>query len=512
MRAIAVRLAESAAGGLLLASMLAAPSCTGHRSEGTSGDARQKDAGIRHATPNVILISIDTLRADRLGAYGYDAHAVSPRIDALAADGILFENAITTAPWTTPAHMSLLTSLQPTSHGVITPFAELREGLKGGGRFRRLPDSRTTLAEVLKNAGYATAAFTGGVTLDPRIGFDQGFDLYDTSMQKLDSSSVPRLERWIAESGGRPFFLFWHTFEVHAPYLQTTYLGDALPPDATRRVKEALARRARLFEEKRAPGYGLKKTLIEQGAFTRAVCDALYMGGVHSVDGWVGELLDGLRRAGLYDQTLVVLTSDHGEELGQRSESQIYDGHGHTLYEELVRIPLIVKLPGSRHGGTRVRGVVSLLDVMPTILDVLGLRPRHDEMQGVSLRPRWEDPARAEAEAAFAEALGVPAEKKCLRTGRYKYIVSIDPASVRRFGRSHVPKRPSAVELYDLERDPKERDNLLASPAGGDSTSPLVARLDEDLRAFASRKPGQTEAVDLPRETIEGLKELGYIQ
>ena len=205
-------------------------SCGPGRPERAAAGRGSGDPAAPGGPPNLILISIDTLRADRLNAYGYDLRTVSPHIDALAADGILFENAITTSPWTTPAHVSLLTSLQPTSHGVVTPFAELREGLKGGGRFIRLPDSRTTLAEVLRESGFATAAFTGGVTLDPRIGFDQGFERYDTSMKKLGPASVGTLLEWIEGHGSQPFFLFWHTFEVHAPYLDTTFLGDVLPP------------------------------------------------------------------------------------------------------------------------------------------------------------------------------------------------------------------------------------------------------------------------------------------
>ena len=278
-------------------------------------------------------------------------------------------------------------------------------------------------------------------------------------------------------------------------------------------MKDALAERARLFEQKRAPGYGLSKILQAHGVFTREVLDALYMGGVQSVDRRVGELMGRLRSAGLYDQTLIVLTSDHGEELGQRSESQKYDGHGHTLYEELVRVPLIVKLPGSAHAGTRVPSVTSLLDVMPTILDVLDVSPRNGEMQGASLRSRWERPGKDEGRVAFAEALGVAEEKKALRADRYKYILSVDADTVERLGRDRLPEEPAAAELYDLQADPEERVNLLAGLGGrGYSGSSLVSKLDADLRAFAAREAGETESVDLPRETIEGLKALGYIE
>ena len=139
--------------------------------------------------PNVVLISVDTLRADFLNAYGFDEHRVSPAIDRLAADGILFEQHIAASPWTTPSHMSLFTSLAPTSHGVNESFSSLRSGLRRGTH-KKLADARTTLAEVLQRAGYATAAFTGGITLIPQIGFDQGFDRFETSMYKLDDANV----------------------------------------------------------------------------------------------------------------------------------------------------------------------------------------------------------------------------------------------------------------------------------------------------------------------------------
>jgi hypothetical protein len=136
---------------------------------------------------NVVLVSIDTLRADRLGCYGYNRRPTSPVIDSLAEESVLFENYIASAPWTTPSHLSLFTSLYPSSHGVMTSFTEMWDGLEfGGTSYHKLPGSRVTLAEALAEKGFATAAFTGGGPMDPAIGFDQGFEVYDTSMFKLD--------------------------------------------------------------------------------------------------------------------------------------------------------------------------------------------------------------------------------------------------------------------------------------------------------------------------------------
>jgi len=223
----------------------------------------------------------------------------------------------------------------------------------------------------------------------------------------------------------------------------------------------------------------------------------------------VGRLLDLLRERGLYERALIVLTSDHGEEIGERGPDRVYDQHGHTLYEELLRVPLIVKLPGQERAGTRVSEVTRAVDVMPTILDLLGYAGDVPAMQGTSLRPAWEgsDTVRI----AYAESLGIPAEAKALRTDRYKYVVSISAADVAQHGRQYVPPEPAARELFDLREDPGERQNLLASPRAG-QLAVLAEMLDERLRRHVASQHGQAEKVQLDQETVDKLKALGYVQ
>ena len=188
---------------------------------------------------SVLLISVDTLRADRLNCYGFKRHITSPNIDSLARDGILFENCITASPWTIPAHMSMLTSLHPSTHGMTIPFHELFKDLYHiSYDLSKLPESRTTLAEVLKTNGFTTAAFTGGGTLEPVIGFGQGFDLYDTSMVKLGDHNMSAMYDWIKQNWNRQFFLFWHHFEVHAPYLHGDFLSGVLPKESADQVRD----------------------------------------------------------------------------------------------------------------------------------------------------------------------------------------------------------------------------------------------------------------------------------
>jgi arylsulfatase A-like enzyme len=470
--------------------------------------------------PNVVLISLDTLRADRLNAYGYRDRVVSPHIDALARDGILFERQITASPWTTPAHLSLLTSLSPHSHGVTESVAWLLRGLHGNGEYQRLADSHETLAEVLARSGYATAAFTGGGTVDPSIGFGQGFDVYDTSMGKVTAERLDVMTKWVLAHRDRPFFLFWHTFEVHAPYQDGTFLGEVLPPGKA----EVLVRQlAELSPPENFFFFGAdlgEETLRAAGAYTRAGCSALYDGGVRSADRWVGRLVQSLRTARLYDRTLVVLTSDHGEQLGEAPDEtggkardgRFYSAHGHTLYEELVHVPLVIKLPGPPGPARRVSAVTRAIDVMPTILDVVGLASAaHGREQGLSLRPLWEGRASPPREA-FTEALSTDREAKSLRDARYKYVVWMWPRQVGRHGRSWVAPagRLARTELYDLVTDPGEHRNLLrdATP----EVRRLAERFDAELRRRAAEAPGHAETTHLGEETLQRLRALGYLK
>jgi arylsulfatase A-like enzyme len=464
----------------------------------------------------VILISLDTLRADRLNCYGYRARVVSPEIDRLAGDAVLFENHITASPWTTPSHMSLLTSLNPSAHGVTRSFRELWDRLQSGGDYERLANEHETLAEVLARNGYATAAFTGGATVDPEIGFGRGFSSYDTSMVKLDQKRVARLTSWIEEHGDKPFFVFWHTFEVHAPYLQTDFVRDVVPAERAERLAAALRHVQKVADLPHA-ATRVARILMNRRLFTQPVVSALYDGGIRSVDRRVGELVQALKDAGLYEHTLLILTADHGEQLGEMPDAdggrardgRFYDAHGHTLYEEMVRVPLIVKLPGGRHAGRRIAAVSRAIDVMPTILDVLSLPAAPAEMQGASLRPLWEG-GKAPLRTAFTEALIGKAESKSIRGERYKYILSFDARQVEKYGRASVPSDPVAVELYDLQKDPGERQNLLKAPSV--EITRLAERLDAALRQVAAQGRGAAVPTRLSPEAVERIKALGYVK
>jgi len=469
------------------------------------GACKTRDVVPGGPTP-LVLISFDTLRADRLNCYGYARRTVSPNIDALARDGILFENHISAAPWTIPAHISLLTSLWPSNHGVT---ASLREINAEDDQYPVLSESRTTLAELLVARGYATAAFTAGDTLDPRFGFGQGFSIYRTNMFKLHAEPMREMEQWVAERRAEPFFLFWHTFEPHAPYLGTRFLEEVLPPDRAASVREAVERYGnRLRRGEVHPGR-FKSILVRRDAFEPAVLEALYVGAVADADRWVGRFLDELRALELYDRSLIIFTSDHGEEFADRSPDAFYNAHGHSLWREMVRVPLVVKLPGQEAAGTRVDALSRAVDVMPTALDALRL-PGSPQMQGTSLRPLWESET-SEPRTVFVEALEDVSEKKAVQAERYKYLVAIGAESVARRGRAHIPASPEWRGLYDLESDPGETSNLLEGPVSPERER-AAAGLDRELRDHlaAQRPDSRPEAID--PATVERLRQLGYVE
>lgn len=459
------------------------------------------------------MISVDTLRADRLNSYGYTRRQTSAAIDALARDAVLFERHQTASPWTTPSHLSLLTSLSPTRHGVTDNLATLMTGLSAGKGYQRLPDATLTLAEALAAGGWTTAAFTGGVSMDPRLGFGQGFASYENNMGKVNQRNVGELLAWIEGHRDRPFFLFWHTFEVHAPYLRGTFLEEVLEPTEAERLRrdlETLARRP----DQTAPQEAWT-VLTEHGAGIAAVTGALYDGGVRWMDDALGRVVAALKAGGLYDRMLIVFTSDHGEELGDRRwpgkrypQWGIYNTHGHTLYEEMTWVPLLIKLPASEASGRRIGSVTRAIDVMPTVLDILGVRVEAP-LEGVSLRPLWTGNGKTGSRAALVEACARQAEKKAIRDDRYKYIVSMDADTVARYGRHYLPDPPGETELFDLLRDPGERHNLLVAP--DTLVRGRAEVMDQALRRMLTTR-GQAETLDPSQIDMEGLRALGYIE
>lgn len=457
--------------------------------------------GTEPGVENVLLISIDTLRADRLGSYGYD-RPTSPSLDRLAAEGARFSDAVSNAAWTTPSHMTLMTSLQPSSHTVMQDWAAFLEFREGNFRYRTLPESVTTLAQVLHDAGFETLALTGGGPIASDLGFGRGFDVYVEGPRKLSAATWSQLTRWIEDPGRRPFFIFFHTFEVHAPYLRLDLARDVLS------TEEAAALERFIHSSEEHTEDDLRIYLQQAGLYRVEVTSRLYDSGIRFTDRFLGRLFDALRENGLWDRTLVVVTSDHGEEFADHRRGKFYNNHCHTLYEEIIRVPLIVRVPGRFDDGRVIAGQVRLLDVAPTLLDLLDL-PIPAQMQGVSAVDRLEvpgAPATAPPEA-FSEAICFGPEQKSLRSRGMKYVVGFSEADER----VGIPGVPAWEELYDLSQDPGETRDLSAD------SPEILARMRERLFHYfryeavpvGDRDAAPRLAID--PETERQLRALGYL-
>ena len=413
--------------------------------------------------PSVVLISIDTLRADHLGAYGYGP-PTSPRLDSLARDGVLSEDVVAAAPSTLPSHASMLTSLSPQRHGAS--FAERRP----------LPGSVLTLAEVLAAAGYRTGAFHDGGQIVPELGLGQGFEVYRTiGKDRFAPVTAAGLEWLDSLSPREPFFLSLHTYETHLPYTPSAADLAVFEPEPYTGLLG------------RGVGHKEMRAIKNQGTPLSPVDGrhvvAAYDGEIRSMDRALGELLDALEARGLLASSLVVLTSDHGEEFGEHG---VWAWHSHTLYEELLRVPLVMKLPAgaSVPAGTRVSDLARGIDLAPTVLDAVGV-PIPPAFEGRSLLPL----ARREPlAAAFALSLldgGDPAHDFAVRRERWKLY---------------------GEQLFDLETDSGERINRFAERAE------IAAALAAFWRQERARTPAETgAAIELEEELRRRLEALGYL-
>lgn len=394
---------------------------------------------------NLLLITLDTTRADALGAYG--GRAITPSLDYLAAEGVVFEHASTVAPLTLPAHSSLFTGFFPPSHGV-----------HGNGQNALSADS-ITLAEQLKARGFRTGAFVSSFVLDHRWGLDRGFDVYhdpDTRPgQRLEPESLRRpADRvvddaldWMQQVGNDRFFAWLHFYDAHAP---------ARPP----------------------------------AEFAPIGTSDDYFGAIGFVDFQLSRVLTFLAERQLADRTMVVVIGDHGESLGEHGEPT----HGLFVYEAVVHVPFIIRAPFANMRGRRVSEPVRIVDVMPTVLDLLG-QSAAPALDGQTLVPLMTGGGRESRLDVYSES----------RYGLDRFGWS--PVSALREGQFKVILAPRP-ELYDLDVDPNELVNLYQERAD------LAASMTSRLRTLAEPAPSrQTSAASVPidAETRARLAALGYV-
>jgi len=428
------------------------------------------------AQPHIILITADTLRADHLSLYGY-ARATSPRIDGFAGRAWQFKDAVTVIPKTGPSFGTIFTGLHPQEHGVRSNFGAI-------------PAALPVLAERLRARGYRTAAFVGNPVLRPGTGFDRGFEHYQLFDGRHDAGTGPvnaAFLEWARADWNRPTFVWIHYMDPHGPY---TPRAEVLRPFLEDDLAQSAARVALTPAD--MPSGNADKVLGAVPAYQRiddedrvAVYIARYDAEIREMDEAFGELLDHLKRHGLYDASAIVFTSDHGESLG---EHDYYFEHGWFADEAELHVPLVIKPPGVREGRV-VDQQVTHLDLLPTLL-ALAKVPTDREGSGTDLLGALGD----RAPVLIENSDRYPEKYYGLRGPGFKYLV--------RDG-------DRAEELYDLRADPREQRNLAAEQP--ERLRELRQACDETLRrARASALPQASVAPEDP-QTLERLRGLGYV-
>ena len=425
--------------------------------------------------PNLILYVVDTLRADRLGCYGY-TRPTSPNVDAFARSALLFKDAVAQSSWTLAATASLLTGRIPPSHGAVDVGTAL------------LPDV-VTLPERLRAAGYRTAAFVTNSLVSRSYGLDRGFAEFHQYPEKpLERAATylparilhRRIHRWLnRHATGAPFFLYVHSTDPHWPYLPAPRHARLFRrAGRTRADEEAAVRAARpyFFGNEHQ---GERPTTMARDRV--ALLSDLYDGDVRAADEAFGSLVDDLARLGLFERTVVVFTSDHGEEFLEHDGL----GHGQTLHQEVVHVPLLVRLPGGARGGERVTRPVQQVDVAPTILEFAGVASASD-LEGQSL---VEEPNRDAEIVSHLDYLGV----------RFDSITTEHWKAVRDLG---AVAAFAPVAVYDRDVDGAERHDLSAErPA-------VVGYARQQLRrAVVGFRPGP----EVDTAVLARLRALGYV-
>ncbi len=408
----------------------------------------------KETRPNLLIIGVDTLRPDHLGCYGYE-RSTSPNIDRLAHEGGLFENTVSQCPWTLPSFATVFTSLYPTQHGAGSLQTKMRSNFP-------------TLASILSEAGYTTGAVISSPVLDSSTGVARGFKDYvlkqDATTRTADEVTRLALE-WLDGLDGGPFFLFLHYWDPHHPYGPPAPYDTIFDPSYSGGLGNIVNLKTLGFTAADQVGATLSQETGMMSGRDVEHALALYDGEIAFTDRWIGRLLDGLEDRDLRNNTLVVLHSDHGEEFFEHGGV----GHGHTLYDEVIRVPLIVVFPKVVPANTRIAGLARLLDVAPTVLDLLGLTS-DAAFEGTSLASRLRGAAET---APHKKALFPPhvAYSEGVRQGLEKKAVTAYPWKL-------IYELSSTDEmLFDLGRDPGETTNLTAErPEGAIPLEGLLAR------------------------------------
>jgi len=428
---------------------------------------------------NILLITIDALRADHLGCYGNKSIS-TPTIDLLAKNSIIFTNAICQFPKTTPSHASILTGRYPLSHGVLD-------------NCWILDNKEITLPEILKKYKYTTAAFVSShsVTSD-KTNLNQGFDIYNDELpdkiitrdvnERIAENTISAVSKWLLDNYEKKFFIWIHIIDPHGPYIPLLKNRMALPKYSFNKKIE-LGRSN--YGKKIIPEYQIINKIKDMDYYISS-----YDGEIMYVDHWLGKLFSMMKEKRCFENTMIIFTADHGESMG---EHDLYFQHGSALYQEQLRIPLIIKYPDSKH--ILIDNLVQSIDIMPTILDYLKIDiPK--QVQGKSLLSLANLKSRNNfSNIGFAYLKGESGGEYCIIENGWKLIID-----------SSFKEK----ELYNLNTDKKERSNLLNDMKFQDIRKGLKQKLIKQVELSKSMAtPTKVQKID--EESIRKLRALGYL-
>lgn len=441
-------------------------------------------------TKNVILVSLDTLRADHVGCYGYPRNT-SLNLDLLAEDSAVFLNTFASSPWTLPSHASLFTGLNCINHQVYY-------------NGQKIDPSILTLADVLREHSYFNGAITGGGFVSGSFGFNKGFDSYHVSGNLNASDSAHKIweasQNWIRRHKDRNFFLFIHTYQIHTPYVSPPPYNEYFLAEDSE-YKQFYQREFRFYQENRYSSVTdkLRQNIID-----------LYDAGIHYTDEvLIRAMIEELKTLKIYDNTMVIILSDHGEEFYEHKAW----AHGHSVYNETIKVPLIIKFFDSEHAGVKIKKYARLIDVMPTILDALNLDHPKQHTDGETLINIINNKDKGDEERVFLSELttdpidGKIPKKIAINQGNNKLIMNddYDPQNLAYF--NTPPPKLEKFEIYDLEDDPDEKVNSALSNPN------LLRKLLKFMEIHFVQKCEWSSIKNENKEEIrEQLRALGYIK
>ncbi|MCU0285990.1 MAG: sulfatase [Acidobacteria bacterium] len=441
----------------------------------------------------VILLSIDTLRSDHLSAYGY-VRDTSPHLKNLLKDSVYYTQAYPNGCWTMPSHMSLLTGTLPSRHGITQPW-----GTSYTKKYWQLNESIKTIADVIESYDAKIKTFKYA-KLPPELGFANGFEK-NVQVDPFDNKKkLAALLKEIEVNKDNDFFFFLHTWKVHAPYTSPFFLEKGR---LSQEKLYQLQHPRKMNNKGVRPSEKILDFLKENNLFNARDCMTLYDGGIHNVDASLEKLIAKCRQLGIYDNLMIIITSDHGEHFAEHDPDLFYNAHGYDFYEEYIKVPLIIKYPAGTIKPVAATNPVSLVDVLPTILDFYKI-PAPTYLQGDSLLASFD----SRRKYLISEALSLPKlEKKMIRVSNLKYIITMEnPSPGNRANWEAITER----RLFDLKSDPLEKTNLYPDLKFRNICLNLEKMLVKMIKESTGNNRSFKETT-VDQETLDQMKALGYL-